>query len=230
MATLSDYSLVNGLPTPAKYINALYLAANVPDSFTVPTDDSGIKARFVTFGKTKLTDVDFYARVFNAADSADRAVNGTFTTDTDWTKGAGWTIAAGVATATGAISTALSQTATTIPLIEGQAYYVTYTATRSAGSVTINIGGTAGTARSTAATFAEIIIAGSTQEISFSTSGFTGTVDALTIIPCAYEAVTDITTGTSSDLNPVGYFLNSDASRISIVSGDTSTVTANFYK
>lgn len=106
--------------------------------------------------------------------------NGSFTTDTDWTKGAGWTIAAGVATATGAISTAISQNSA-ITLIEGKTYSVKYTITRSAGSITLSLGGTAGTARSASGTYSETIIAGTTQVISFGTSGFTGTLDNVTI-------------------------------------------------
>lgn len=106
--------------------------------------------------------------------------NGKFSSDTAWTKGSGWTIAAGVATATGAISTALEQSASQT-LVEGVAYSVKYTITRSAGTITLSLGGTAGTARSASGTYSETIIAGSTQTISFGTSGFTGTVDNVTI-------------------------------------------------
>jgi len=105
--------------------------------------------------------------------------NGDFATDTIWTKGAGWTIAAGVATATGAISTALSQTATTT-LIAGQSYTVTFTVTASAGTVTPSIGGTSGTTRG-AGTFTETIIAGATQLIAFTGVGFTGTLDNISV-------------------------------------------------
>lgn len=108
------------------------------------------------------------------------STNGTFASDTGWTKGAGWTISAGVATATGAISTALEQSAG-VTLIQGKAYSVKYTITRSAGTITLSVGGTAGTARSADGTYSETIIAGSTQTISFGTSGFTGTVDNVSI-------------------------------------------------
>lgn len=108
------------------------------------------------------------------------STNGTFATDSGWTKGVGWTISAGVATATGAISTALEQTAGTT-IIQGKQYLVRYTVTRSAGSITPNLGGTAGTARSADGTYSETIIAGSTQTISFTTSGFTGTLDNVSI-------------------------------------------------
>lgn len=320
------------------YTLSVLLAANVPEFLTVPTDENGKLAKYVTFGKGAAA--DFYAQGYSANDATDRVTNGTFaeyvtngtfTTDTGWTKGTGWTIAAGVATATGAISTSLSQTAaialipgysytvtfttasvsagtiavslgggtagtarstsatfiqtivagsdgtisfttagftgnvdnvtvsgwilgtgwttdgttaiatgaisTTLsqtanpayPLVQGQAYLVTYDATRSAGSVTVNVGGTAGTARSSAATFTEVIIAGSTQTLSFTTSGFTGTVDNVVIKEVASTPV-DATTGLSGEQNPLGYFLNTDISVISVVSAGTPIVTANFYK
>ena len=110
----------------------------------------------------------------------ERSTNGTFASDVSWTKGAGWTIAAGVATATGAISTALEQSAG-VPLIKGKAYVVKYTVTRSAGTITPSLGGTAGTARSASGDYSEVIIAGSTQVISFATSGFTGTLDSVSV-------------------------------------------------
>lgn len=147
-----------------------------------------------------------------------------------WILGTGWTTDGTTAIATGAISTALSQTANSAyPLIAGQAYLATFTATRSAGSVTLSIGGTAGTARSSAATFAEIFIAGATQAISFGTSGFTGTIDDVTIVPAA-SAPADAVVGQTAEQNPKGYFLNGTVSKISIVSAGTPIITANFYK
>jgi hypothetical protein len=210
------------------YTNSVLLAANVPESFSVPLDEHGIRAKFVTFGKGAAA--DFYARAFTPYESADRVTNGTFAEDEDWTKGAGWTIGSGVATATGGISTALSQTANiTTPLVQGQAYLCTFTATRSAGSVTLSVGGTAGTARSSGATFAEVLIAGSTQAISFGTSGFTGTIDNVTIVACASVPV-DATAGLSAIQNPGGFVLGGNYDLISVVSAGTPTITASFYK
>lgn len=316
---------------------AKLLAANVPEVFSVPTDQNGLLAKYVTFGKGSAA--DFYAQCYDTAGGTDRATNGTFAayvtngafaSDTGWTKGTGWTIAAGVATATGAISTALSQTAAitliagytytitftvsgfaagtvtpsiggtagtargsdatftetivagstqilaftgagftgnidnvsvtawvlgtgwttdgataiatgaistalsqtanaAYPLIEGQAYLVTYTTSSvSAGTITVSIGGTAGTGRTTSATFAEVIIAGSTQAISFGTSGFTGIVDNVLIIPAA-STPADSTLGQTPEQNPKGYFLNNKVYSISVVSAGTPIVTANFY-
>lgn len=108
--------------------------------------------------------------------------NGDFGSDTIWTKGAGWTIAAGVATAIGAISTPISQTAI-IALLQGQAYDITNTITVSAGNLTASIGGQTGTARTASGTYRETIAAGSSQTIAFTGAGFTGTLDAVSVTP-----------------------------------------------
>lgn len=131
--------------------------------------------------------------------------NGAFTTDTAWSKGAGWTIAAGVATATGAISTAIEQSAANT-LVNGKSYSVKYTITRSAGTITLSVGGTAGTARSASGTYSETIIAAATQTISFGTAGFTGTLDDVTITetsgPMILNPSTYTVNGTSLTITP----------------------------
>lgn len=169
------------------YTQALSLAANVPENITIPNDQTGNnKAGYVVFGAPVL--IDYYARVFNTSDGADRVTNGTFAeyvtngafaSDTGWTKGAGWTISAGAANATTATSD-LSQTSAII-LIAGYIYTVTYTVSRSAGTITPSVGGTVGTVRSTSATFTETIIAGTTQILAFTGAGFTGTLDNVSV-------------------------------------------------
>lgn len=210
MAILPSYKdgLRNGL---GNYTQANLLAANVPEFITVPTDENGLLAKYITFGKGAAA--DFYAQAFNLADGTDRATNGTFAeyvtngafaSDTGWAKGTGWTIAAGVGTATGAISTALSQTSA-ITLLAGYTYTITFTVTAfTAGTVTPNVGGTAGTARGSAATFTETIVAGSTQILSFTTAGFTGSIDNVTVTAWVLgtgwttDGVTAIATGAIS--------------------------------
>lgn len=132
--------------------------------------------------------------------------NGTFATDTGWTKGAGWTIGSGVATAAGAISTAIEQTSA-VALLAGQAYIVTMTITRSAGSLTPSVGGTAGTARSSNGTYVETIIAGSTQVLAFTGSGFTGTLDTVTVTP-AVSAGYQIQSPTAYTINGTALTFN----------------------
>lgn len=112
----------------------------------------------------------------------DFITNGAFASDTAWTKGTGWTIAAGVANCDGTqiADSDLSQD----PGFEaGKTYIVTFTTTRSAGTVTLVVGGTVGTARSTANTFNETIVAGSSDTLlAFrADSDFVGTIDNVSI-------------------------------------------------
>ena len=105
--------------------------------------------------------------------------NGGFDSDTIWTKGAGWTITAGVGRAAAA-SSDLEQEGI---LVEGISYEVIFTVLNfSAGTVTPSVGGTAGTARNSNAVFTETIVAGSTQQIAFTGAGFTGDIDLVSVI------------------------------------------------
>lgn len=137
--------------------------------------------------------------VFVADGLEQHVANGDFATDTIWTKGTGWTIAAGVATATGAISTALSQTST-VTLIAGQSYNLIYTVTRSAGGIIPSIGGVNGTERTASGTYRETIIAGATQTLAFTGNAFTGTLDNISITPADAKGY-DIQSPTSYTIN-----------------------------
>jgi hypothetical protein len=114
------------------------------------------------------------------------AQNGSFTTDTLWTKGAGWTIGSGVATATGAISTGISQIPV-LTVVAGQAYAVTYTITRSAGGLIPSIGGQNGVERTASGTYREIIIAAASTPIAFTGNAFTGTLDNVSVTEAVSE-------------------------------------------
>lgn len=94
-----------------------------------------------------------------AWNNGDLVTNGTFAADSDWTKGANWTIAAGVATHAAGATAVLSQA---LVITAGDICLVTFTvSSRTAGTITAKVGGTLGTARSTNATFTEQIVAGS---------------------------------------------------------------------
>lgn len=206
------------------FILAKALAANVSETLTVPTG-----ATRVIFSAT----ADFYAEPFTTA-VADLVANGAFATDTAWTKGTGWTIAAGVATATGAISTTLTQTPSTA-LVAGKAYRVIFTVSGfAAGTVTPTIGGTAGTARGSDATFDEIIIATAAGTVGFATSGFTGNVDNFSVTPIANVPV-DESNGAASELIKAA---SDEVSRtrictglasIAVVAPATTILTASFF-
>lgn len=106
--------------------------------------------------------------------------NGGFGADTNWTK-ATWTISAGVATIAAAATDTMTQA---IAITPGFTYLVTFTVTSfTGGTVTPILGGTSGTARGSAATFSEVIKAGSTNNlINFSASAATLSIDNVTIL------------------------------------------------
>lgn len=101
--------------------------------------------------------------------------NGTFSADANWTK-VTWTIAAGVGDIAAGGTGTLTQA---IAITPGVNYLVTFTVTAfTGGTVAITLGGgTAGTARGSAATFAEVIKAGSVDN----TIVITGTAATLSI-------------------------------------------------
>ena len=106
--------------------------------------------------------------------------NGTFDADTNWTKGTGWTIAAGVATQSGGSSTL---TASPTFLKANTTYVVAFEVTSySAGQVRVYLGGNYGTYRSATGSFTETITCGSTA--TFFVQGdatFAGSVDNVSV-------------------------------------------------
>lgn len=124
-------------------------------------------------------------------DTVADVTNGAFASDASWTKGTGWTIASGVADATGAISTALTQAVS--GLVPGASYVVTVTTTRDAGGLLISLGGgTAGTEITDADTHSQTIVAGSTNSLlAFTGNGFTGTIDDVSITPSIAYSLAD---------------------------------------
>jgi hypothetical protein len=105
--------------------------------------------------------------------------NGTFDTDSDWTKGTGWTIAAGVATQSGG-NTTLQQSGI---LVTGALYVVTFTvAAISAGSVRVYLGGNYGTYRNATGTFSETIVCGGTGTFFIQGNpSFVGSIDNVSV-------------------------------------------------
>ena len=111
---------------------------------------------------------------------SDLVSNGTFASDTVWTKGANWTIGSGVATKTGGAANNLTQT---ISSTANQWYRITMDVTRTAGTLTVSLG-TSGTTRaiSVDGSYTFYILAGSsTQTLTLAgDSSFAGTVDNVT--------------------------------------------------
>lgn len=112
----------------------------------------------------------------------DLPYNGNFDGDYGWTKGTGWSISGGVATisAPGASSDLYQDSA---DFVDGDWYLLTFTMTRTAGSLTPYLNGQALTVRSASGTYSEWVQAGSTgNRLTFQAGAtFAGTVDAVSI-------------------------------------------------
>ena len=122
------------------------------DSFQINDALGGSVFTVDTVDKAVMIDTDLGAELIT---------NGGFDTDSDWTKGAGWTIPGGAgADCTGS---ATLTTAAVIAVDAGSAYRVIYTITAwTSGEIAVRIGsqGTYGVSRGETGTFIEDLIAG----------------------------------------------------------------------
>ena len=234
--SIGAYQNLEGITPGICFTQNKVLAADVAETITLPswtTAASATKyADYVEISATANTYVSYFPDTYEA----DLVSNGAFASDTIWTKGTGWTIAGGVGVATGAISTTLTQTPTAGPLTEGQAYLFTFTVTSfTAGTITANVGGTSGTARGSAATFSQVIIAGSGSTVGFTTSGFTGEIDNVSCVPVAFVPTADIETGgygmdlVVSASGPIIRSL-SGVKSISVISAATSILSLRYFR
>lgn len=233
-----NVSLDDMFSTPAlAFTQNKVLAADVAETITLPSWTTAASATKYADMVEITPTVNMYVSYFPDTYEADVIQNGAFASDTLWTKGVGWTIAGGVAVATGAISTTLNQTpvAATAPLVEGQAYLCTFTVTSfTAGTISLAIGGTAGTARGSAATFAQVLIAGSGSTVGFTTSGFTGEIDNFSMVPVAFVPTADIETGGyGMDLVGAGQTIRrslAGVKSISLISAATCIASLRYFR
>lgn len=219
--TIQPFDVFANARTPSNYVQALLLAANVAESIAIPAG-----ARYVRLAGT----ADFYASF--QPSTAELVTNGAFTADASWTKGTGWSIAAGKATLAAGNATALSQIIASLET--GRSYRLVYTVSgRSAGSITGSVGGTNGTARSTNATFTETILCGATTTLALTAdASFDGSVDDVSVTPVA-TVPGDTTTGTAAELIPSGkieWRQIGPLAAISFVSASTPIITASFFR
>jgi hypothetical protein len=212
--TIAYYDGSYALDAPTSNVYNVVLVQDVPQLITKPTG-----AKRVFFSKN----ADFYANYVLGSELTALQTNGTFASDTVWTKGTGWTIAAGVASSSGAqtANSDLEQTPTSI--VVGQAYYVTFTVSGySAGNVRAVVGAALGTNRAANGTFNEYITATAGGIIALRADlDFIGSIDNLTVIPAAQVPSANDLTGEASELNPTVRDLTK-ISAISLVTPDAS--------
>ncbi|MEZ0260537.1 MAG: cadherin-like domain-containing protein, partial [Alphaproteobacteria bacterium] len=175
---------------------------------------------------------------------ADETTNGDFAAGAGWTTGTGWSIGGGVATKVAGTASNLTESDTT--LVPGRTYQVTYTITRTAGTINVDIGGTNGAARVLSGTYTEYITAGTGTTIGFeATNTFAGTVDnfivkRVLVTPQHMSfATTEVTGGdfasaadwTATGLTVTGGVANQTANTTaSVTQTDTSLVAGRLYQ
>lgn len=120
--------------------------------------------------------------------------NGAFAADTDWSKGTGATIAAGLLSFDGSQDASNGATTQTIAISAGVAYTVVFTVSGcTAGSVAIKLGTGTGTSRSTNATFTEDITAATNTTLTIQPDAdFDGNIDNISVKIAASEAAAQV--------------------------------------
>ena len=126
---------------------------------------------------------ELYAVVPVPTEGSEKVTNGDFATDSDWSKGTGWTISGGTANCDGTQSgnTDLSQNITTDT---GKQYKITYTVSNySAGSIFIRLNsGNVTSTKSSNGTFTEVLSGASgTQFILRANLDFNGSIDNVSV-------------------------------------------------
>ena len=116
-----------------------------------------------------------------ATEGNDLVTNGTFATDSDWVKGTGWTIDTVTAVKVAGTASNLSQDLTEA---SGKMYHITFDYTRTAGTLTVSIGGVTNSTSFTSASGSGDIYVYSTGtgNLTFiADSSFAGTVDNVVV-------------------------------------------------
>ncbi|MDD5627054.1 MAG: hypothetical protein PHW01_03560, partial [Patescibacteria group bacterium] len=116
-----------------------------------------------------------------ATEGVDLVTNGTFGSDANWDKGTGWTIAGGIATKVAGTASNLSQN---LGEAASKMYHITFDYTRTAGTLTVSIGGVTHSTSYTSASGSGNIYVYSTGtgDLTFiADATFAGTVDNVVV-------------------------------------------------
>ena len=173
----SAIEFFNGKMSGVKLFNTALTAAQVADLYNnpekvVPTgvDNTALKLWLPMQEGAGTTAIN------GASDAlgSEQIENGDFATDSDWTKGSGWTISGGTANCNSGSSTELYQSSA----VSGKTYKITFTITSyTSGNIAARAGGVTGVVRTSTGTFTDTIVANGTQLGVFNSGGFVGSID-----------------------------------------------------
>lgn len=189
---------------------------------------NGVSGAVAAWPFDDTTSTQSYARVVNPAVTTGRNIvlNGTFDTDTLWTKGTGWTIDT---TAKNAVATTAAAgnvlTPITAILTVGKTYSITYDAVVTTGSVRVEAGtGATGTERTTSGTYTETLVDTTTTALRFNpVSTFTGTIDNIVVtqlnVPASNSTATQLLTDGDMEVSTTAAWSAGNSAQLSKVSG-----------
>ena len=188
----------------------------VPDenSFFTLSDTDGNKWRFI-FGDSSVSNGQTFLAgdEFSQEVGSNLALNGTFDTDSDWTKNLGWIIntSAGIAVKETATAHSILQSGI---LIVAKSYKITFDIQVDVGTLTPYAGTTAGTAVSATGTYTQYIKCAGTTNLKFLADGdFLGSIDNVICTEIRNHVeigrsggagVNDIATRVTSTINAAG--------------------------
>ena len=180
-ATISNVSLVRCGRAVQLFdtdMGAMWHGGNVTPS-TKHVLNAGVVSVVATFvpGTWMLVDylkvypgINMNLSTLQTLDNVDIVINGTFTGDTDWTKGVGWTWAANTMTKNGDGIGVLTPAVALTPTA-GIVYEIEYTISAwSVGGVTVSFGGVTCPTRSANGTYIEVVKATSNATLNFTPS------------------------------------------------------------
>ena len=177
----------NGELANAKVFNVALTAAQVADLYNnpekvVPTgvDNTALKLWLPMQEGAGTTAYDGSGNNLGS----EEVTNGDFATDSDWTKGTGWSISGGKANCNSGSSTELYQSSA----VSGKTYKITFTITSyTSGNIAARAGGVTGVVRTSTGTFTDTIVANGTQLGVFNSGGFVGSIDNVSVIEVTAE-------------------------------------------
>lgn len=159
---------------PAPFAYDTFTRANGALGSTETVSPDGLAIAALVWNFTGAWLVSGNTAIVTPTTGSDVIVNGGFGADTDWNKGAGWSIAAGVASASAASS---NLSAAIPPLVAGKFYLITYTVSAfAAGLIAAQAGAVSLPNHGANGTYIEIGLAFSTSFL-FVGTGFTGSLD-----------------------------------------------------
>lgn len=196
-----------GALIPIRLSDGLDADGNTPEfSGPVPMNGQAQQSNCLSFDGTD----DYIAMNLDDVAGPELVANGTFTTDTAWTKGTGWTISGGVATR---INTGgNSDVDQSMVLVPGRSYLVTYTisSVTSGGILPRFSGGTSvsGTLKTTIGTFSEVLTALSGNNLfrMVASAVFAGSIDNVSVklLPTLTDQGTSVISYRSDGLGITG--------------------------